>query len=356
MTSIRINNVGIRGVAACVPAPCEKNADYPFFSTEESRKFIDTTGVRMHRIAPADVCTSDMCYTAAKKLLDELSWAPGSVDLLLFISSTPDYIFPNTACLLQHRLNLQKSSMCFDMTLGCSGWIYGMTVASQLLSGGYLKRALILVGDTISKTTNRADKIAWPLFGDSGSATVLEYMPGQSMYCDLGTDGSGANTILLKDGGFRNPVTMDSFIEKRDSMGNVRNGLQIEMNGVDVFSFGLMTAPKSIRNVLNVSSCSVDDIDVLFIHQANKFMTDKIIKKIGISPEKVPYCLDEYGNTGGSTIPLNMVARKSVELSREKLRLLCCAFGVGLSWGSIYLETDRICVPDLIVYDGDQTI
>lgn len=141
MTSIRINNVGIRGVVACVPAPCEKNADYPFFNTEESRKFMDTTGVRMHRIAPADVCTSDMCYTAAKKLLDKLSWAPGSVDLLLFISSTPDYIFSNTACLLQHRLNLQKSSMCFDMTLGCSGWIYGMTVASQLLSGGVFEKS-----------------------------------------------------------------------------------------------------------------------------------------------------------------------------------------------------------------------
>lgn len=189
--------------------------------------------------------------------------------------------------------------MCFDMTLGCSGWIYGMVVASQLLSTGYLKRALLLVGDTISKTTNRADKSAWPLFGDSGSVTALEYFPGKSFYCDLGTDGSGADSILLKDGGFRNPVTLNSFVEKSDSMGNIRNRLQIEMNGVDVFSFGLATAPKSIRKVLDFSGVSIEDVDILFIHQANKFMTDKIIKKIKISPEKVPYCLDEYGNTGG---------------------------------------------------------
>lgn len=304
-------------------------------------------------IAASNICSSDLCFSAAKKIIEELSWHAESIDLLIFISSTPDYTFPNTACLLQKRLNLKKNSMCFDMTLGCSGWIYGMVVASQLLSTGYLKRALLLVGDTISKTTNRADKSAWSLFGDSGSVTALEYFPGKSFYCDLGTDGSGADSILLKDGGFRNPVTLNSFVEKSDSMGNIRNRLQIEMNGVDVFSFGLATAPKSIRKVLDFSGVSIEDVDILFIHQANKFMTDKIIKKIKISPEKVPYCLDEYGNTGGSSIPLNMVVRKADDLKNGRLHLLCCAFGVGLSWGSIYFESENLCIPELIMCDGD---
>lgn len=348
----QFKNVNIRGFAACVPKHIESNEDLELLgNTEQIQKFIETTGVRQrHTVKGQDIRTSDMCFTAAQKLLEDLKWDKKEVDCLLFVSQTGDYIFPATSCILQDRLGLSNDCFAMDISLGCSGWIHGMATIAALLQNGGFKKGLLLAGDTSTMTKSPFDKGSYPLFGDAGTATAIEYKEGaEGIKVHTATDGKGHQAIIVPDGGFRNFYSPESEVYKEYEDGSKRNNLQTYMDGAAVFTFGITKGPRSISGLAEKFDIDLEKVDYFVFHQANKFMVEKIRKKIKVPLEKVPYSLDEYGNTSCSSIPLTMVTRLSNQLQKDKLKIVTCAFGVGLSWGSIYFESENLVCPEIIM-------
>jgi 3-oxoacyl-[acyl-carrier-protein] synthase-3 len=349
MAYSKLHNVSIKGVSACVPRHIVENKDYAFFEEGEAEKFIETTGIERRRIVENGVCTSDLCFAAAEKLIEELAWDKSEIEVLIFVSHTADYKLPATACILQDRLKLPISCMSFDITLGCSGYIHGLNVISSLLSVGNAKKGLLLVGNTQSLYASYEDKSAYPLFADAGTATALEFNPdADEMFFHFSTDGSGYQAIIVPDGGCRNPVNQDSFKMIDFGDGIRRSPLHEALDGMEVFSFGIRRAPETVNQLMANYNLTDDNIDYYLFHQANKFMNERIRKKLKIAIEKTPYNIDNYGNTSCATIPLLMVTNLQNELKNQKLNLLLCGFGVGLSWGSAYISTEKIVCPNLI--------
>jgi len=347
MALIYFNNVKISGISAAVPKTIIENKENGFFNESEILKFISTTGVE--RFRDGEPCTSDLCFAAAEKLIAELNWDKSEIEMLLFLSQTPDYILPNTAPILQNRLNLPKSCIAFDMTLGCSGYIYGLSTISSYMSTGAIKKALFLCGDTPTKTVNKRDKTTAMLFGNAGTATAIEFEKGaDSLKFTLGSDGSGFNSIIIPDGGYRNPISNESLIENELGEGIIRNNCNVFLDGMDVFSFGINQAPASVKETLSACSKTDEDIDFYIFHQANLMMNEMIRKKLKIGKEKVPYSLADYGNTSSASIPITLISQIRDELISKEINLLLCGFGVGLSWGSCILKTNNLIIPEII--------
>jgi len=346
-------NVVVRGIAAAVPANTVEIRDIYRPEWGDVEDFISATTVeRLHKTLP-DQTASDLCVAAAEKLIAELGWDKGSIDAIVFVTQTPDYYFvPATACHIQNRLGLGKGCLAFDMTLGCSGWTYGLAVLSSLLNNGSIKRAVLLAGDTCSKTANPEDQGSAPLFGDAGTATALEF-DTEAAACGiksaLFTDGDGYDAIICREGGFRTPVTAESFPGFKDEHGNIRPPFCGEMDGMSVFTFAISQAPKSIKALIERFNIDKDSVDILALHQANLIINQKIIKKLRMGGGTVcPQSMRDYGNTSCASIPLSLVTEERDALMSKKLSIMACGFGVGLSWGAVAFETDHIVVPKLI--------
>ncbi|MDD4515958.1 ketoacyl-ACP synthase III [Massilibacteroides sp.] len=350
MAFLSIPNVRIAGISACVPKRIEQCSDLPILSKEESLNFINTTGVVSRRVADENMCSSDLCYYAAEKMILDLGWSRDSIDCLIFVTQTPDYIIPSTSPLLQTMLNLSETCLTLDISLGCSGYVYALNVISSLISHGSIKRGLLLAGDTILKTCSPNDKSTYPLFGDAGSATAIEFIENDDskLLFNLKSDGKGSDVIRIREGGFRNKATVDSFIMSSCSENILRNKLQLELDGMDVFTFGISKAPRCVQELLDFYDISIDSIDYFTFHQANLFMNERIRKKMKIPAEKTPNSIRDFGNTSCATIPLTMVTELRKQLLCRDLTHLICGFGVGLSWGSACFQTKNICCPDLI--------
>jgi 3-oxoacyl-[acyl-carrier-protein] synthase-3 len=348
MAFLHIPNVSIKGISACVPKNILENKQYSGFTGVESDAIIAAIGIERHRIAGKEVCTSDLCFHAAERLINDLNWARSDIDCLVFVSQTPDYILPATSCLLQNRLGLNEEVAALDITLGCSGWVYGLQVLSSLLSHGYQRKGLLLVGDTTLKFCSPEDKSTFPLFGDAGTATALEYDksdPGFNFHS--ATDGSGYEAIIIPDGGFRNQASESSFEMVEIKPGIKRNKLQVILDGMNVLSFSISRAPESINMLSERFNIDLGQVDYFLFHQANKFINERIRNKLKLPVEKVPYSLKNYGNTGPGTIPLTMVTEIGQDLHKNKRNIIACGFGVGLSWGSVYFFTENIICSEL---------
>ncbi len=332
MATIRYNNVGIKAMSACVPHGVFDNKDLGYLIPEEDiQKTINSIGVHQRRIADPDVCASDLAYKAAVKLMEDNDINPESIDVLLFMSQTADYRIPATAPVLQDRLGLSTDTLAMDLSLGCSGFVFALSTAYAYASLPDVHRVLLLDGETFSKIVNRYDKVDWPLYGDAATATLVEKGDfGESTFI-LRSDGSGKDSVIIKDG-MRHPVTADSLVEKKNGNGDIHNGLEVYMNGMDVFNFAMRCVPKTIKEITEKTGSTLEDIDWLVFHQANRFMTDFFVRKLRFNPERVPYCIDRYGNTSSTSVPLTIVS----EL-REKLKdgdhVVMAGFGAGLSWG-----------------------
>lgn len=351
MSILKIPNIRIAGIASCVPKFIDENIHYPGVAVKDLENLIEGIGVERKRIAEEDVCTSDLVYKAAEKLISDLNWDKKEIECLIFVSQTPDYILPATSCILQDKLGLSSECYTADIPLGCSGYVYGLSMISSLISHGSIKKGLLLVGDTTSKTTSRFDKSSWPLFGDAGTATAIEYKEGEKgVIFHNATDGSGSNAIIIPDGGYRNFFKKNSLDYKEISEGVKRNNLHCILEGMDVFSFAITKAPKSIKKVLEVSNETIDSVDLFVLHQANLMLNETIVKKLKIDSSKVPYSLKNYGNTSCATIPLTLTTEKRKELENSKLKIVICGFGVGLSWATAFFETDKIVCSELIEY------
>lgn len=354
MAFFEFKNVRIAGMAAGVPKHIVDNL-HPDPEDNVSKEytpedFVKTTGVRQRRTSPT-LCTSDLCYGAAEKLISDLGWEKQEIDAILFVSQTADYILPATACILQDRLGLNKDCFAADMCLGCSGWIYGLSSLAALVSNGGVKKALLMVGDGKGRAKGKRS----PLFGSAGTVTALEYsQTASSLMFHVGTDGSGFDAIIIPDGGSRNQITPQSF-EYYDYEGKHINRLHSRMKGMDVFSFGITTAPKSIKKLSEHFGLDYMDADYFVFHQANLKMNDFIVKKLKLDSARVPVSIHDFGNTNGASIPMTIVSQLKEHLHEPK-KLICCGFGVGLSWGTVYCQTDEnIVISDLVELEDTQT-
>lgn len=350
MARWEIRNVRLAGVSMAVPENVVKTADFDFFTQEEAETFDKTVGIKSRHIAPDSMCASDLCQSAAEKLLQELGWEKDSIDVLVFESVTGDYKTPPTSCILQDRLELPESCFCVDIPMGCCGCMYAINVAGNLLSSGNVKRALLLIGDTAMRMGSMKDKSRVPLFGDCGTAVALEYAEGaDDIIIDFHTYGKGYEALMTPHGGFRHPATPESFEYEDFGNGIVRAPIHTLINGMNVFSFAISRPPKSIEQFM--ADYQIDrntDIDYFLIHQANKMIVDRIVKKLKLPAEKVPYNLEEFGNLGGASIPSLMVTRIREQLISDKeTTLLCSSFGLGLTWGTMKVKCHNMVIPQV---------
>ncbi|MDR6940429.1 ketoacyl-ACP synthase III [Mucilaginibacter pocheonensis] len=349
MAFLHIKNVSIRGVAACVPSKIEENAGIT--NIPDLEKLIKTIGVERRHMAKPETCTSDLCFEAAQKLIEELNWDKNDIEGLVFVSQTPDYILPATSPLLQNRLGLPHDCFTLDISLGCSGYIYGLSTLAGYMQTGGIKKALLLVGDTSTKVCSADDKITYPLFGDAGTATALEYSDDDEGFLfHLGSDGGGYKSIIINDGSYRNPYNNASLEMQHIGDGISRNNLQLTLDGMDVFSFGISKAPETVNSLISKFDINKDSIDYFFFHQANQMMNERIRKKLQLPEEKVPYSLKDFGNTSSASIPLTMVTQSAAELKNGDKQIIACGFGVGLSWGSVKCSTKNLIIPHLIYH------
>ena len=349
MATIRYNNVGIRALSACVPQNVVHNKDLGYLISEtEIQKTINSIGVYERRIADADVCASDLAYKAAVKLLADNDIDPASIDVLLFMSQTADYRIPATAPLLQDRLGLPIDTMALDLSLGCSGYVFALSAAYAYASLSDVRRVLLLDGETFSKIVNRNDKVDWPLYGDAATATLVEKGDfGESAFI-LRSDGSGREAVIIRDG-MRNPVTAESLVETKNENGDIHNGLEVYMDGMDVFNFAMKLVPKTIKEMSEVTGTALEDIDWLVFHQANRFMTDFFVKKLKFDPTHVPYCIDRYGNTSSTSVPLTIVSELRGKLT-DGDKVIMAGFGAGLSWGVAEITMKGCSISPVIEY------
>jgi len=354
MAFVSFKNIRLSGLSAAVPKKVVENAENTKFPADDIQKFMDATGVQRFRMAEDDVCTSDLCYVAADKLLNELKWDRNEVEMLLFISQGPDYILPNTAPILQEKLKLPKTCIAFDMTLGCSAYVYGLSVVASMMSAGTIKKALFLCGDVTTKNSNKKDPSTAMLFGDAGTATALEYdTTAGEMQFSLGSDGSGYDSIIVPYGAARNSLnTVDranyALQEEVGTDGITRNKSHLILDGMNVFSFGITHAPASVKETTTYFNEDPAKIDFYVFHQANLMMNEIVRRKLKLSKEKVPYSLKNFGNTSSASVPLTVITEIREELTDTDKTMLFCGFGVGLSWGSCIVKTKNLVIPELI--------
>lgn len=344
MAFIQVPNVLIKGISACVPKNIVKNESLGnLFPEDELKKTIESVGIVERRIVDNDTCASDLCYNAAEQLLNEMDIDRSSIDVLIFMSQTSDFRIPATAPILQHRLGLSKDTLCFDISLACSGYVYALTTAFSYLNLPNVNRVLLLDGETFSKIVNSKDKTNALLYGDAGTATLLEKGEGD-FNAVLHTDGEGWSAVCVPGGGSRKPFSAESLLEKEREDGSIGNDLEIYMNGIDVFNFTLRVVPKSIKELLEKTGTNIADYGSIVFHQANKFMIEFFAKKLKYNMENVPISLNKFGNTSSATIPLTIVSELRNWESENK-KIVISGFGAGLSWAaaSIDLSNTHIC-------------
>jgi len=348
MAIFEIPDVRIAGISACVPSKILYNRDYNWVTQKERDLLIRTIGVESRHVADKGQTCSDLCLQAAEQLLDKTGWDRSEINLLIFVSQSRDYLIPSTSAILQDRLKLPKTCMTLDINLGCSGYVYGLSVVASLMKSTGIQKSLMLVGDISTVTSAYRDKSTYPLFGDAGTATALELKPGFApMQFNLQTDGSGYEAIIIYDGGNRNLTSKKSFNVKKYGEGIYRNRLQTALNGIEVFNFSLREVVPNIKTTLNHFHRSLDEFDFLLFHQANRLINETLRKMLKVVPERVPYSLRDFGNTSCSSIPLSMVSQIRNVLQGKPQKLLLSAFGIGLSWGTVLVETDCIVVPEI---------
>lgn len=348
MALFKINHVRIAGISCCVPCQEVSNLDYKWVSSEERTNIIKTIGIEKKRITDSKTTASDLCFQAAERLISDLSWNKNEIHLLIFVSQTRDYLIPATSGILQDRLGLPKHCVTLDVIQGCSGYIYGTAAVCSLIHSAKIKKALLLAGETTTMSSYR-DKTTYPLFGAAGSATAFEYKENTpDMAFNLQGDGSGCDAIMIPEGGFRKLPSKKTFTYKKYDKGIYRTGYQLALNGINVFIFSLREVPPNIIELLEFASRDVDSLDYFIFHQANLLINETIRKKLKIEKEKVPSSLRNFGNTSSASIPLTIVTELRKPVAGRKLSMLLSGFGVGLSWGSVIIQTDRIVCPDII--------
>ncbi|MDT8393399.1 MAG: ketoacyl-ACP synthase III [Bacteroidales bacterium] len=300
------------------------------------------TGVKKRHQASDDETAADLAFHAARKLFKEHNINAGTIDHIIFCAQGADYITPSTSCLLQDRLGLPENAGSLDINQGCTGFVYGLSVANGLIATGNARNVLLLTSVNISELLHPRDKSNMAIFGDGAAATLIssnENAPGSGIGDFVfGTDGRGYEAIIIKYGGARYPFDRFEPKDYTDASGNLRNDKNFYMNGAAVFTFSIEKAPLLIRQLKEKAGLSDDDVDLYVLHQANRIILESIFRKMKIPAEKTLFHLEDCGNTVSSTIPIALY--HAIADGRIKLgdRLILAGFGVGFSWAGCTLR------------------
>lgn len=336
MAFLKFSGVGITALSACVPKKIINNYEYTqYFSPQEVKEVVDKIGVYERRFVDSSTTSSDLCFAATEKLIADNNINKDEIDLLIFISQTPDYRMPATSVILQHRLGLPSTTIAFDINLGCSGFIYGISVAYSMMSNTGLRKALILNGETRSKVYSAKDRRTAFIFGDAGVAALVERdKKFDETVISLNSDGSREDLIKINAGGYRNPSSPDTLKEKVvDEYGNIRTEEHGYMNGGDVFTFVNREVPRDIINTLKYANRDKDSFDYIVFHQANSFINSHVANKLKLDTSKIPSSIEKFGNTSSVSVPLTIVSELKDKMAGKK-SLLLSAFGVGMTWAT----------------------
>lgn len=360
MAGTTFYNISISGISCAVPTNTVYNHDFAeILGKETIEKVINVTGINQYQKAIPKQTSGDLCYEAAKYLIESKNIDKSEIGAVILVTQFPDYIAPSTAYIIQKRLGLSTDCICFDVNLGCTGYVYGIHIASSLLQSMRQRYALLVVGDAVKIPDLRGRKHPEHsnliMFGDSGTATLIERVQ----------DRSEVETALYSDGGrYRCLVTlgrcrsMDASKEVTTwSDGYDRSLFDPYMDGMEVFQFSTTEAPKAVKSLLEKRNETINDYDEFYFHQANKMIVERIVKKLGIhkSAAEAPMSIDRFGNTGGATIPVTIVDHLSKDDRTQNLKCLLCGFGVGLSWGVVSLSINPSVVLPMIYTDNYYT-
>ena len=351
MPIVSFKNVGITAMAACLPKKVINNYEYDLdiWPKDEVKKVVDKVGVYERRFANEKTCSSDLCFAAAEKLITDNNIDRSEIDLVVFLSQTPDYRMPATSILLQDRLKLPMSTMAFDISLGCSGFINALSIVYALMGNKGFRKALLLDGETRSKVYSRKDRREAFIFGDAGAAVLVERDEkfGESHF-SLNSDGSRGNLIMIPGGGYRNMSSTETLKEKVvDEYGNIRNDEQGYMEGADVFNFVIEEIPKDVKRILDYSNEKFENMDYYVFHQANAFINNYIVKKIKLDKNRIPWTLHKYGNTSSVSIPLTIISELKNKLDGNH-KLMLNAFGVGMAWATAIVPFVDCKISDIV--------
>lgn len=325
MAIFSLSNTKLVGISAAIPKNEVSNRELAGIKADERELLIKTTGIDSRRIAAKDLSASELCFLAAQKLLTDLNWKANEVEILVFVTQTPDFHLPGSTMILQEKLGLSKSCVLLDVHQGCAGYVYGLSTISSMMSAAKLKKGLLLVGDTISHLLAEDDLSTVPIFSDAGSATALEFDTNSpEMHFNLEADGSHFDAIHMS------------------------KGQSMSMKGHEIFTFGLREVAPNIEKLMDEKQLKKDAVAYFVFHQANKLLNDSIRRKMQIPSEKCPMTIEKYGNTSCATIPLTIVSELRREIQENSFNLLLSGFGVGLSWGSAHINTTKLTCPELI--------
>jgi len=356
MPKCRFKDVKIAGIVTCVP-PHEKCIDdeLELFggNVKQLERLKKTIGLSKRRVVDAQTTAADLCEQAARHLIKGASVPLEQIDAVICVTQTPDYSQPCNAAVLHGRLGLSKNCAALDVSLGCSGYVYGLWLAHSLLASGGCGRILLLAGDTISRLVHAKDRAVAPLFGDGGSATLIECAPGApAAFFSLQTDGSGYDKLIVPAGGARQPHSAETAKVVEDETGNFRSPENLFMDGAEIFNFSITEEPKSVKELLEYSGADTDAVDYFVFHQANRYILGNIAKRLKLDPAKVPMqTVERYGNQSSASIPSAICGELATELANKpSTRMLLSGFGVGLSWASALVEVSDLSLCEIMDY------
>lgn len=332
MAFFAAHNIVLKGISSCVPKRKAYNKDLLGFSVDDKAKLIKTLGIDTRRLAAADCSASDLCMAAAEKILLDLNWRKEDIEVLVFVTQTPDYILPGSSSFIIDRLGLSRNCIGFDVNQGCAGYVYGMSLISNFMASSRLKRGLLLVGDTITKLIPDSDKSIRPLFSDAGTASAFEWSEEAGpIFFNTKTFGKSYKSIMVEDGGsktsFHSPVPPT-----------------MQMHGMEVFQFSIGNVPPVVEELFEFSAIRKEEVDHYLFHQANQLIVNTLVSKLKIDPLKAPCSLKDFGNTNGASIPLTAC----LHLNGAKGRLVMCGFGVGLTVATSAIKVNELVCSELI--------
>lgn len=331
MSTALLSNCRIAGVSSCIPSRSIDNRadDASEVDAVARKKVVALAGVKNRHASDGTVTATDLCLQASRDLLERIEWRPDTIDALVLVTQSPDYLLPSSSCLVHKALGLSDRCATFDVGLGCSGYPYGLWLASMMLNTG-MKRVLLLHGETPSLFPDAGDRATALLFGDAGSATAIERTEdaAASWAFALHTDGSGYRDLIIPAGGFRLRRSADDREHR------------LFMNGAGLFNFTIQRIPPLVSEVLEVAGLAPEEIDYFILHQSNQFMMKHVQKKCGVPGEKMPLTLGEFGNTGGPSVPLTLVQTLLREQRAPITQVMVVGYGVGLSWSAGIIQVD----------------
>ena len=357
MAKSNFNQIQIGGIVVCAPKTekcIDDEVDLFGGNSKQIERLKRTIGLDRRRVVNPGTTAADLCESAARHLLKSVDFSVEEIDAVICVTQTPDYLQPCNAAVLHGRLNLSKQCAALDVNLGCSGYVYGLWLAHMMASAGGCEKVLLLAGDTISRIVNPRDRAVAPMFGDGGSATLIQTSKQENnAWFSLGTDGRGFDKLIVPAGGSRIPCSAETKIEKTDEDGNVRSAENLFMKGAEIFEFSITEEPRSVLDLIESAGLDRDVIDYFVFHQANRYILRNIAKRLKIDIKKVPMkTVERFGNQSSASIPFALCGELQDVLSgQDSKRVLLSGFGVGLSWASAILEIGKLAICEIIEHE-----